>query len=130
MIQILLHWTGDWSLIDKELTPYNTHVAIPEMVEGSYLVLLDEPDELDALETAMEDQTDVTITGAFNMDGSVYLYGNGVRDYTLTKYRGKLKDVIEYDENGEVIGSHAPSEVEALNTQCNLIAGYPNRVLN
>ena len=128
-IQIILHWQGDWSQIDKELTPCNTHIAIPEMVDGSYLVLLDEPDQLDALEIAMENQTDVTITGAFNMDGSVYLYGNGVRDYTIAKYRGKLKDVVEYDENGEVTGSHPPSEVEALNTQCNLIAGHPSRVL-
>ena len=130
MTQILLHWSGDWELIDKELTPYHTHIAISEMIENSYLVLLEEPDHLDALETAMEDQTDVTITGAFKMDGSVYLYGNGKKDYTKTKYRGKLKDIVEYDDNGEEVNRRRPTETEAVNTQVNLIAGHPQRKLD
>ena len=129
MISILLNWSGDWSLIDKEVTPYNTHTVISEMVENSYLVLLDEPNQLDLLELAMEEQTDVFIIGAFNMDGTKYLYGNGVRDYSITKYTGKLKNKITYDENGDVLTDEPYTEIEALDVQVNLIAGHPNRTL-
>lgn len=129
MIQIIAHWQGDWSLIDKEVTPYNTHIAISEMIDG-WLILLDDTDELDALEIAMEEQDNLSITGAFNMDGSVFLYGNGVRDYTITKYTDKLHPKKVYDENGDLVSETPYDEITALDKQVNLIAGHNNRILN
>ena len=69
MIQIIAHWRGDWSLIDKEVTPYHTRIPVSEMIDG-VLILLNEKDELDALEEAMEEQGDMSITVAYNMDGT------------------------------------------------------------
>ncbi len=129
MIQIIAHWQGDWDLIDKEVTPYHTHIPISEMIDG-WLILLNEKDELDALEEAMEEQGDISITGAFNMDGSVFLYGNGKRDYTITKYKDKLHPKRVYDENGDLVSETPYTEEEALDKQVNLIAGHQERILN
>jgi len=127
MIQLIITWSGDWDVIEA---PYQAKAIVPEMVDNTYLVLLNEPDDFDALEIEMEAQTDVFIVGAYNMDGTQYIYGNSNRNHTVTKYKGKLKDVIEYDEDGEVTGSHPPTEIEALNTQVNKIYGHNNRILS
>ena len=129
MIQIIAHWQGDWSLIDKEVTPYHTRIPVSEMIDG-VLILLNEKDELDALEEAMEEQGDISITGAFNMDGTVFLYGNGKKDYTIKKYKNKLNPKRVYDEDGKLVSETPYTESEALNKQVNLIAGHPNRILN
>ena len=127
MIQLIITWSGDWDVIEA---PYQAKAIVPEMVDNTYLVLLNEPDDFDALEIEMEAQTDVFKVGAYNMDGTQYIYGNPNRNHTVTKYKGKLKDVIEYDEDGEVTGSHPPTEIEALNTQVNKIYGHNNRILS
>ena len=121
MIQLIVTWNGDWEVIES---PYEAKAIVPEMVDNTYLILLNEPDDFDALEQEMEDQDDVFKVGAYNMDGTHYIYGNPNKNHTINKYKGKLKDVIDYDEEGNPIGSHPPTVAEALETQVNKIYGY------
>ena len=74
----------------------------------------------------------MTFVGSYNTDGTQFIWTEPTeiqRNHSINKYKNKLKDVIEYDENGEVIGSHPPSEAEALNTQTNKIFGWSDRIL-
>ena len=121
MIQIILTWGGDWDLIQS---PYHAKSKVNEMVDNTYLVLLNEPDDFDALEQEMEnqpdgeDEFDVFKVGAYNMDGTHYIYGKPNRKHSINKYRGKLRG--------------SPTETEALNTQVNRIfkkGGSPDRIL-
>ena len=112
MIQLILNWDGDWETI---VSPYHAKAIINEMVENTYLVLLNEPDDFDALETEMELQEDVFVVGSYNMDGTQYTYGNINRNHTISKYTLKLRGSL--------------TESEALSTQVNKIYGQPNRIL-
>lgn len=130
-IQMIVSWDGDWEQIDKTETPYNTYVAIPEMLDNTYLILLDQPDDFDALESAMEAQIDLFVIGTYKEDGSQYLWGTEVsRNHIITKYKDKLRNRITYDEDGNIITEESYTETEALNKQVNLIVGHPNRILN
>ena len=129
-IQMIVSWNGDWEQIDKTETPYNTHVTIPEMLDNTYLILLDQPDDFDALELSMEEQFDVFVIGTYNLDGTQYLWGTEVsRNHTIQKYTNKLRHKITYDEDGNIITDEPYTESEALNKQVNLIYGHPNRIL-
>lgn len=128
MIQIILTWNGNFDDLES---PFIASTPISEMVVDTYLVLLNEADDFDALEQEMEVINDVFVVGTYNEDGSQYQWGNpnSNRHHNIDKYRGKLKDVVEYDENGEETGSHPPTETEALATQVNKIYGWNDRTL-
>lgn len=130
MIQILISWQGDWELIDA---PYNSHITVSEVVNG-WLILLNEPDEFDELETQLEEQNDVFIIGSYNMDGSQYTYGNPKknekRKHTITKYSQKLHPKKVYNDSGELVSETPYDETTALNKQVNLIYGHNKRILD
>ena len=125
MIQIILTWSGNWDLIEAN---YSMKASVTEMVDNTYLVLLDKPDDFDDLEQDMEAQSDVFVISTHNMDGTQYSWGNGHRrNHTITKYKGKLNDIKKYDEDGNVTSSRRPTTTEAENTQVNLMYGHPQR---
>ena len=108
MIQIILTWDSDFETLES---PFITHSIITEMVDNTYLVLLNEADDFDALEQEMEAIDDVFVTGTYNEDGTQYKWGNpnSNRHHNITKYKDHLKG--------------NPTESEALDTQVNLIYG-------
>jgi hypothetical protein len=94
------------------------------MVNG-WLILINEKDDFDDIEQAIEELGDVDIVGSYNMDGTQYTWinPNSNRNHTITKYTNKLKPKI-------VEGEEIPyTEITALDKQVNLIYGHPNRIL-
>ena len=131
MIQLIISTAVDVALIrDDENNGLPTFQCanISEVVDG-WLILINEPDDWDYIEEAIEAIDDVHIVGSYNMDGTQYLYGNANRNHTITKYKNKLHPKRVYDENGDLVSEIPYTESEALNKQVNLIAGHNNRIL-
>ena len=126
MIQLIITWSGDWEVIES---PYHAKAIVPEMVENTYLVLLNEPDDFDALETEMEAQDDVFKVGAYNMDGTQYIYGNPNRNHTIEKYHGKLKPKKVFNEQTQEYDDVPYTLGEAVDVQVNKVYGWNNRTL-
>ena len=132
MIQ-LLYTYPDSVILQGVCEDFNVpYITVSEMLEDSYLTLI-EPDMVtdfeDALKTA---PAKMFFIGSYNMDGSQYIWTEPIeiqRNHTINKYKDDLKDVIIYNEQGEPIGERRPTTQEALDTQVNLIFGYPNRNL-
>ena len=107
-------------------------ISVSEMLENAWHTLI-ESSEVTAFELALKQPPlKMTFIGSYNQDGSQYIWTEPTeiqRNHSINSYKNKLKDVIDYDENGEPIGSHRPSEAEALATQVNLIFGQDNRIL-
>lgn len=138
MINMLLWTEGDFELVllsenenGERIYPYAYEKA--HGMQGScWMLVLDDKDDFDALEVALEAEGGLIIIGTYNKDGSQYEWfnqGKANRNHTLAKYHDKLNDVIDYDENGDPIGSHPPTEAEALETQVNKVFGWGNRIL-
>ena len=127
MISIILKWTGDWTAIQPGF--YFNHTPINEMTDGHFLVTVFVPDHFDTLETMLEAQTNVTVIGTYNADGSPYLWGNEVsRNHTPEKWRGALRNKydVSYDPDTGVYtvtdaGPH--SEAEGNQKQVTKVAG-------
>jgi len=137
MIQIIIWSEGDFESVllseDAEGNRIfnNQYSAISEM-KDAWLLLLNNKDEWDAIEVALEAVGGMIIVGTYNVDGSQYIWfeqGKAGLNHTLAKYQAQLNDVIDYDDNNEPIGSHPATEAEALNTQVNKIFGWGNRQL-
>ena len=98
--------------------------TVSEMVNG-WLILINEKDDFDAIEEAIEELGDVDIVGTYNMDGTHFQWvnPNSNRNHSLTKYTNKLKPKIVDEEEIPY------TEEEALEKQVNLVYGYPNRIL-
>lgn len=99
-------------------------------MKDAWLLILNDKDDFDDLEQALEEEGDIIIIGTYNMDGSQYQWFNKPNNnHSFAKYKEQLKDVIDYDENGEPIGSHPPSDEDAENTQVNKVFGWGDRVI-
>lgn len=131
MINILLTWAGDWvALLENNDFPFNvTATEIPEMIDNTYMVLLNQADDFDALELAMESVNDVFVIGTYNMDGSHYIWGNGNRNHSTPKYHGKLKNKKEYDSQGNVVVDTPYTEEESKSVQVCRFMGWNERKL-
>jgi len=108
-------------------------IPISEMLSNSYHTIIDSE-----LVTAFEDALKqpplkMVFIGSYHTSGSKFIWTKPTetsRNHSINKYKNKLKDIIDYDEDGVPIGSHRPSDSEAINTQVNLIAGWKGRNLN
>ncbi len=128
MINLLLHWIGDWEQIEMDF--YFTTASVTEMKPNVWLVGLQDADDFDALELVMETQNDVAVIGTYNKDGSQYLWGTEVsRNHTIQKYHAQLNNKKEYDEDGNLIVDEPYTEAEAVNVQVNKFYGWENRQL-
>ena len=106
----------------NKIYPY-PYSSVSEMKDG-WLLILDDKDQFDALEQALEAEGDIIIVGTYNRDGSQYeWFSKPNRNHSLAKYQERLNDVIE----DEV--PRRPTEAEALDTQVNKIFGWGNRIL-
>lgn len=116
MIQLIINTAVNLTPIQEEFGFQLTRVS--EMIDNTYLILINDKDDFDAIELAIEEVGDVDIVGSYNMDGTQFQWinPNSNRNHTITKYAGKL------------LGN--PTETEALDIQVNLIFGHPKRILN
>jgi len=133
MINLIVHWTGDWDALleNNEFNFYMPFTRVMEMQDDVWMIALKVADDWDSLELAMEAVDDVTVIGTYNQDGSQYLWGNATsRNHTIQKYHGKLRNKKEYDEDGNLITDVPYTEAEALNVQVNKFWGWSDRELN
>ena len=97
-----------------------------------YFTLI-EPEAVTSLENALQQPPlKMIVAGSFNEDGTQYIWTEPTeinRNHSINKYKNKLKDVVEYDENGDEVSRRRPTELEALNTQVNKVYGWNNRTL-
>ena len=107
-------------------------ITIPEMLEDMYFTLI-EPEAVTSLENALQQPPlKMIVAGSFNEYGTQYIWTEPTeinRNHSIDKYKNKLKDVVEYDENGDEVSRRRPTELEALNTQVNKVYGWNNRTL-
>ena len=107
-------------------------IAIPEMLDDMYFTLI-KPEDVTALEDALKQPPlKMTVGGSYNMDGTQYIWTEPKeksRNHSINKYKNNLKDVVEYDENGDEISRRRPTEAEALAIQVNKICGCDDRIL-
>lgn len=129
MINLILHWIGDWELIETDF--YYSFTTITEMKDNVWMIGLQTPDDFDALEIAMEQQNDVAVIGTYNEDGTQYLWGTEVsRNHTIQKYHAQLNNKKEWDEDGNLTLDIPYTETEALTVQVNKFYGWSDRNLN
>ena len=102
-------------------------ITVTEMLEGAYLTVI-ESEDVTTLEDALKQPPDkMEFIGSYEMNGEQFIWTEPTekqRNHSINKYKGKLKNVD--DGNG---GTRPPTEIEALNTQVNLIDGWDNRIL-
>ena len=129
MIQLLISTEVDVNTI-KDMEEFNFQCAtVSEMVNG-WLLLINEKDDFDDIEQAIEELGDVLIVGSYNMDGTQYEWNKPKRNHTIQKYHGKLKPKKVYNEQTEEYDEVPYTELEAVNVQVNLVYGHPKRILN
>jgi hypothetical protein len=126
MIQLLISTEANVNTIKEE---FNFQCATVSEMENGWLLIINEKDDFDDIEQAIEDEGDVLIVGSYNMDGSQYTWDNPNRNHTIQKYHGKLKPKKVYNEQTDEYDEIPYTEEEALNVQVNLIYGQPNRIL-
>ena len=117
------HEEGTTQLFSHQPTP------IQEMVDGSWLLILNDKDEFDAIELAIELQGDVQIIGTYNMDGTQYRWSKPKRNHTIHKYHLKLNQHPVWNETTQEYEDVDYTEAEAANVQVLQIYGWGNRVL-
>lgn len=132
MINILLRFDGDMASI-AEANNFQ-YTSVPEMTGNTYNLLLQDPDDFDAIEIALEAVTDIFMIGAYNEDGSQYIYGGNAakkakRNHNITKYTAILKNKLTFDVSGNTISDIPYTESEALNKQVNKWYGWGDRTL-
>lgn len=133
MINVILEYTGDISAV-SELLGFE-YAEVFEMLDNTYCLILQDPDELDAIELEMESGgVDIFIVGAFNFDGTPYLYGGNAsdmakRNYDVGKYAARLRAKKEFDSNGNIISETPYTEAEAKGVQVMKYYGWGDRVL-
>ena len=115
--------------VDEKLI-FNFQCATVSEMENGWLLLINEKDDFDDIEQAIEDEGDVLIVGSYNMNGTQYEWNNSNRNHTIQKYHGKLKPKKVYNEQTEEYDEVPYTELEAVNVQVNLIYGHPNRELS
>lgn len=133
MINLLLHWIGDWNDLfeDNNFGFYISTASVNEMKENVWMVGLQDADDFDALELAMESVNNVLVIGTYNKDGTQYLWGTEVsRNHTIQKYHAQLNNRKEYDEDGNVTVDVPYTQAEALTVQVNKFYGWTDRILN
>lgn len=132
MIQILFNYE-DKSTLSIISANFNLPVIeVPEM-NDSYLTLI-EPEKVKGFSDALKQPPlRFDMIGSYNMDGSQYTWtnetGNISWNHSINKYKSNLRDMVEYDEEGNEVSRRRPTAEEALNTQVNLIAGWGERSL-
>jgi len=120
--------------VDEEgnrLYPHS-YSKVSEMDDSWMVVCM--PEDVTILEEGLKlPPLRLVIIGTYNEDGSQYIWTlpqEIQRNHSINKYKTKLKDIKEYDEEGNETSSRRPTEAEALNTQVNNIYGWNKRVLN
>jgi len=107
-------------------------IRVTEMLDNMYHTLIDS-ELVSDFEDALKFPPDKMIfVGSYLQSGEQFIWTEPTekqRNHSINKYKGKLNDVIEYDEDGNETGSHRPTEAEALNTQVNKILGQTDREL-
>lgn len=137
MIQIIFDYEDEPTLreiAEEENSEFNVPVIpIPEM-EDAYLTLI-EPEKVQEFVDALKiPPLRFDMIGSYNIDGTQYIWtnetGNISWNHSINKYKAKLKDIVEYDEEGNEVSRRQPTQEEALNTQVNKISGHGNRILS
>lgn len=129
----LLYTYQDEAILKDVLEDLNLpFIKVPEMLDGAYLTVI-ESEDVTAFEDALKQPPlKMEFIGSYEMNGEQFLWTEPTeiqRNHSINKYKGKLKNVVILDENGDVISDLPPTEAEALNTQVNLIDGWDNRIL-
>lgn len=134
MIQIIFDYEDKAKMLEiAEGDDFKLNIIdIPEM-NDSYLTLI-APDMVAAFVAALKiPPLRFEMIGSYNMDGTQYIWdattGQVSWNHSINKYKSKLKDVVEYDEEGAEISRRRPTTAEASNTQVNKIMGWGNREL-
>ena len=133
LISILYEYTDEAVLRavaqGTEETPSEFNVptiSVPEMIPDMWNTVMESTLVSDFEDALKQPPLKMTFVGSYNTDGTQFIWTEPTeiqRNHNINKYKNKLKDVIEYDESGEPIGSHPPSEAEALDTQTNKVFG-------
>lgn len=131
-INVLIHYTSDMEVVKDT---FNISVSkVPEMIEGTYSILIANKDDYDEIETFMEQFGDVIVIGSYYINGIQFVWNDSTnqskRKHTIKKYKEKLRNKKTYDTNGNVLTDEPYTELEALNVHVNKFMGHQNRIIN
>ena len=106
-------------------------LAIVSEMENGWLLVINEKDDFDLIETLAESYGDIHIIGTYNLDGTQYQWvnPNSNRNHTIAKYTNKLKPKKVWNEQSQNYDEIPYTEITALDKQVNLIYGHPKRIL-
>ena len=100
-------------------------------MEFGWLLILNDKDDYDDIELAIEAIDDVQVIGSYDEDGTQIVWGNPTvnadRKHTNAKYHAILKPKQLYDEEGEPDGTIPYTFEEAKVKQVNSILGWVAR---
>jgi len=129
MIQLLLSTVVDVYTIRDAENGLTFQASTVTELENGWLLLINEPDDWDDIETAIEAIDDVQVIGSYNEDGTQYIYGNPNRNHTIEKYHGKLKPKKVFNEQTQQFDDVPYTLGEAVDVQVNKVYGWNNRTL-
>lgn len=106
---------------------------VNEMIDNTYLIIIEYKDQFDAIERAIEDVGNVKIISSHNEDGTEYIWDDPNkhknRKHTIKKYCDNLKSRPVLNELTQEYDIVEYTEQEAVNIQVNHIAGWAKRQL-
>lgn len=129
-INIIVSYDADMDFVKDSLNI--TVIKIPEMIDGTYSLILKEKDDFDYIEEFMEQLGDVTIIGTYRMDGLKYQWKKAKkikRNHSRTKYHSRLRNKKTYDEEGNILTDEPYTLIQADSIQVNIVAGWKQRKL-
>ncbi len=137
MINILIHAENGIEQVMAQtdiegvlLYPY-PFATVTEMQDNSFMIVLDDPNDWDALEIALLNEGALTVIGTYNEDGTHHIWNTSThRNHTIYKYKSKLNNIKKYDQHGNMTEDRPPTELEALETNVNNIYGWNKRKID
>ena len=133
MINALIYYTGDFKAVLEQTDAegnrlFNYAFAPVAEMQGVHLLILNEKDDFDDVEAALEATgDDLIVIGVYDENGQQIVWqeqGKASRNHSLAKYKEALNDIVEEGEN-----PRRPTDEEALSTQVNNIFGWQVRDL-
>jgi hypothetical protein len=122
-IQIIFNFDSDIELIKAEFEGFNP-IPIPEMIEGSYLCLVENADDFDVIDDFMVANGKCDVISGFTKEGEKYDAKKDKNKYNKVKYKKYLKDKWNYDSEG-----NRTTKIPKTAWQVMKIYGWNDRIL-
>lgn len=99
MIAVIFNYVGDMEAV-KEQFPNIPFTTVPEMIDGTYMIPLNTPEDFTPIGDFMVSNGTLTVIAGWNKEGKKDAFKDVAKQYDSAKYKKYLRDRWNYDADG------------------------------